>query len=265
MLECVVNISEGANQGALEELATAVNADLLDIHSDPHHNRSVFTLIGEEAPRTLAHLAVELLDISAHSGVHPRLGVVDVVPFVPLPGSTWDEAIEARNRFAIWISNELSVPVFIYGSERSLPDVRRDAFANLAPDLGPPFPHQRAGATCVGTRSLMVAYNVWLRDSDVATARRVASAVRSKTLRALGLQVGDRVQVSMNLIDPMTTGPLEAFEAVKELVQVDGAELVGLIPHSALDAIPPTRWEELDVSPEKTVEFRLAKRARRLT
>ena len=265
MLECVVNISEGRDRAVLGELADAVADDLLDIHSDPHHNRSVFTLIGEDAPRTLAQRAVSLLDVSGHEGVHPRLGVVDVVPFVPLGDSSWDDALRARDQFAYWATSELSVPVFLYGPEQTLPDIRKRAFVDLSPDMGPPVPHQRAGAMCVGVRSVLVAYNVWLRGGDAATARRTASAIRSSSLRALGLQVGDRVQVSMNLIEPMETGPLQAFEAVRERAAVEGAELVGLIPQWLLDATPQSRWEELDVSPEKTIEFRLAERVRRMS
>ena len=265
VLECVVNISEGRDRRIVDELATTVADDLLDVHTDAHHNRSVFTLIGEEAPRTLAQRAVELLDISRHEGAHPRLGIVDVVPFVPLGDSSWDDALSARDRFASWVSSELSIPVFLYGTERTLPDIRKHAFVDLSPDMGPLIPHQRAGAMCVGVRSVLVAYNVWLRDSDVATARHIASVIRNPSLRALGLQVGDRVQVSMNLIEPMVTGPLQAFEAVREHASVDGAELVGLIPQWVLDAIPQSRWEELDVSPATTIEFRLAERARRLS
>jgi glutamate formiminotransferase len=104
---------------------------------------------------------------------------------------------------------------------------------------------------------------VWLRDSDVTAARKIAAAIRSSSLRALGLQVGDRVQVSMNLINPMELGPFQAFDAVSELTQTEGAELVGLIPQAVLDAIPPSRWKQLDVSSEQTIEFRLAERAPR--
>ena len=125
MLECVVNISEGRNRDVLRQLAQACADELLDMHIDPDHNRSVFTLLGIDAPRRLARQAVELLQLETHQGVHPRLGVVDVVPFVPLDGSTMDDAIAERDAFAQWVSSELSVPCFLYGSERSLPDVRR--------------------------------------------------------------------------------------------------------------------------------------------
>lgn len=263
MLECVVNVSEGSDTHVLGELAAAVADDLLDIHTDRHHNRSVFTLVGEQAARDLTRRAVELLDISTHSGVHPRLGVIDVVPFVPLFESTWNEAVAARDRFAHWVAEEFAIPTFLYGPERTLPHVRRHAFVDLHPDVGPLAPHPRAGAVCVGVRDTLVAYNVWLRDSDVTAARKIASAIRGSSLRALGLQVGDRVQVSMNLINPMELGPMRAFDAVGELAHTDGAELVGLIPQAVLEAIPTSRWKQLDVSPEQTIEFRLAERAER--
>ncbi|MBM3638572.1 MAG: hypothetical protein FJW98_03960 [Actinobacteria bacterium] len=261
VLECVVNISEGANRQVLDELAAVVAGDLLDIHTDAHHNRSVFTLVGEQAPRDLTRRTFELLDLSAHSGVHPRLGIIDVVPFVPLAGSTWEDAVEARNHFAHWVADEFAIPAFLYGSERTLPFVRQHAFVDLDPDAGPLAPHPRAGAVCVGARDTLVAYNVWLHDSDVTAARKIAASIRSTSLRALGLQVGNRVQVSMNLINPMELGPMEAFDAVRELAQTEGAELVGLIPQAVLDVIPATRWKQLDVSTEQTIEFRLAKRA----
>lgn len=263
MLECVVNISEGADRRVLGELAAVVTDDLLDIHTDAHHNRSVFTLVGEQAPRNLTRKALELLDIAAHSGVHPRLGIIDVVPFVPLAGSMWKDAVEARNHFAHWLADEFAIPAFLYGSERTLPFVRQHAFMDLDPDVGPTAPHPRAGAVCVGVRDTLVAYNVWLRDSDVTAARKIAASVRGTSLRALGLQVGDRVQVSMNLINPMELGPMEAFDAVGELAGTEGAELVGLIPQAVLDVIPPSRWKQLDVSTEQTIEFRLAERAQR--
>jgi glutamate formiminotransferase len=263
VLECVVNVSEGADRRVLGELAAAVADDLLDIHIDENHNRSVFTLVGEQAPRNLTRRAFELLDITTHTGVHPRLGIIDVVPFVPLAGSTWDDAVTARDRFAHWVVDEFAIPAFLYGPERTLPYVRQHAFVDLDPDVGPLEPHPHAGAVCVGARDALVAYNVWLRDCDVTAARKIAAAIRGSSLRALGLQVGDRVQVSMNLINPMELGPFQAFDAVSELTQTEGAELVGLIPQAVLDAIPPSRWKQLDVSSEQTIEFRLAERARR--
>ncbi len=263
MLESVVNVSEGRDANVLDRLAAACGPDLLDRHQDPDHHRSVFTSAGQRAPRELARAAVATLDIGGHAGVHPRLGVVDVVPFVPLDGSTMADAVAARDDFSRWAAAELGLPCFRYGPQRPLPEVRRRAFVDLAPDTGPPAPHPTAGACCVGARPLLVAYNVWLADPDLALAARVAAALRSPAVRALGFRCGRRVQVSMNLVDPATVGPAEAFDAVAALAAVSGAELVGLLPGSVLERIPPARFEELDVGPDRTIEARLAERGRR--
>jgi glutamate formiminotransferase len=260
MLECVVNVSEGRDQARLDRLAAVCGPDLLDRHEDPDHHRSVFTLVGEAAPRALATEAVALLDLTDHAGVHPRLGVVDVVPFVPLTGATLHDAVTARDAFAEWAGRELALPCFRYGPERTLPDVRRRAFVDLVPDTGPPAPHPTAGAACIGARPVLVAYNVWMAEPDLELARRVAAAVRSPAVRALGLACGRRVQVSMNLVDPLTVGPAEAFDAVAAHGAVAGAELVGLVPEAVLDRVPATRYEELDLGADRTIEFRLARR-----
>lgn len=260
MLECVVNVSEGRNRDILARLAEAVGDDLLDLHSDADHNRSVFTLVGEEAPRRLTRVAFDSLSLASHDGVHPRLGVVDVVPFVPLEGSTMNDALRARHDFALWVSTKLAIPVFLYGPERSLPTVRREAWVSLSPDMGPAHPHPSAGAVCVGAREVLIAYNVWLAGIDLATTKRIASSVRSQHLRTLGLQVGDHTQVSMNLVAPHIIGPAQAYDAVSALAGIDHAELVGLMPRETLDVIPRDRWEELDLGIDRTIESRLAGR-----
>jgi glutamate formiminotransferase len=274
VLECVVNVSEGRDAAVLEALASAAGASLLDVHSDPHHHRSVLTLAGDSVEadaRALAATAVARLDLRHHSGAHPRLGVVDVVPFVPLDGSSLDDAVAARDRFLAWAATELGLPGFAYGPERTLPDVRRRAFRQLAPDAGPHTPHPTAGAVCVGARQVLVAYNVWLAAGvGVAGAREVAGAVRGPAVRALGLDVGGRAQVSMNLVDPMLVGPADAYDAVAALAEVAGvagvagvggvagAELVGLLPGAVLDRVPDARWVELDLDRSRTIESRLA-------
>ena len=222
-LECVVNVSEGTRTDVVDAIAGAAGGDLLDVHSDRHHNRSVLTLVGEDAPRAVARAAVERLDLRRHQGVHPRIGVVDVVPFVPLAGATLADAVAARNRFLAWIAAELGVPGFAYGPERTLPEVRRHAFAGLTPDAGPLRPHLSAGAVAVG----------------------------------------ERVQVSLNLVEPTTVGPAEAWDRVAARVPVAGAELVGLIPQAVLDRTDPARWPQLDLAPDRTIEARLALREAR--
>lgn len=262
MLECVVNISEGRNREVLQQLVAVCADDLLDVHVDPDHNRSVFTLLDVDAPRRLTRQAINLLQLDIHQGVHPRLGVVDVVPFVPLEGSTMADAIVARDAFANWVSSELLVPCFLYGTDRTLPDIRRDAWTLLRPQCGPSSPHLTAGAICVGARNYLVAYNVWLNaNASEGSAREIARAVRGDGIRTLALQVGDQWQVSMNLIEPERIGPDIATDRVNHIadqhnVAIDHCELVGLIAHSALKKISEDRWNELDLSSEHTIEFR---------
>src|SRR5688572_13947872 len=162
-----MNVSEGRDLAALSRLADAAGRDLLDVHTDPHHHRSVLTMVGEHAPRAVAALAVELIDLRHHDGVHPRFGAVDVVPFVPLSGALMADAVRARDEFARWAAATLDLPCFLYGPERTLPEVRRGAFRTLTPDMGPPAAHRSAGAVAVGARPLLVAYNLWLTDPDL--------------------------------------------------------------------------------------------------
>lgn len=261
-----MNVSEGREGPVLYGLVEEAGDSLLDVHSDPHHNRSVLTLAGpdvEDDARALVAEAVATIDLRGHSGAHPRLGAADVVPFVPLGASTMADAVRARDALARWAGDELGVPCFVYGPERSLPDVRRGAFRSLAPDTGPAVPHPTAGAIAAGARAVLVAYNVWLAPgTGVDVARQVAGAARRSTIRTLGLDVGGRAQVSCNLVDPLVTGPAAAFDAVAAAaaavgVAVDGAELVGLAPAAVLAAIDPSRWTQLDLSPSDTIEARL--------
>lgn len=281
MFECVINIAEGRNVETLRALDEAAGTSLRDRHSDHHHHRSVFTLLGsaDALRRDVRHLtsaAFEALDLTHHVGVHPRLGVVDVVPFVALDDSPFDEAVALREETATWISSEFDVPCFYYGptagGTRSLPEVRRHAFVDLAPDTGPHTRHPRWGAVAIGARPILVAWNLWLRDVPLAEAQRVATIVRrsSPAVRALAFDLGTHVQVSCNLIavpsfedqrEPgrVTTTPSVIYDLVaRELSSgvIDHAELVGLIPQSLLEAESPTRWTQLDLSPDVTIELR---------
>lgn len=217
-------------------------------------------MVGVDAPRALARAAVSASSLNDHSGVHPRIGVVDVVPFVPLVDSTMNDARIARDEFAAWAASELDVPCFLYGRERTLPDIRKTAWTSLVPDVGSDVPHPTAGAMCVGAREPLVAYNLWLEDVDLATTRRIAASVRTANIRTIGLQVGTFTQVSVNLIQPMISGPNDVFSAVSQHTTVHHAELVGLLPASVLATIPQTRWEDLDLSVEQTIEWRLSNR-----
>ena len=261
MLECVINVSEGRDESLVQRIA-ANEPSILDIHSDADHNRSVFTMIGIECPRAVARRAVESLDLSGHEGVHPRLGVVDVVPFVALASSTVDDARRARDDFARWAAEELAVPVFLYGLERTLPDVRRSAWHTLEPDIGPSRPHPTAGAMCVGTRPVLIAYNVFLADNDLVLARDIAHRIRRPGLRTLAFVVDGTAQVSMNIVDADGISISDVYDAVADEAKALGtralrAELVGLLLERHLRMNDQSRWAELDLGPDKTIESRL--------
>jgi glutamate formiminotransferase / 5-formyltetrahydrofolate cyclo-ligase len=278
LAECVVNVSEGRDLAVVAAIGTAGGDQVLDVHSDPTHHRSVLTLGGsldavESAARAVVARAVELIDLRAHAGVHPRFGAADVVPFVTLPDAVptaagWDVVLGARNRFATWAGEELALPCFLYGPERALPDVRRQAFSTLAPDTGPPRPHPSAGAAAVGARGVLVAYNVWLAGSDeddadvTQVARSIAADLRGPSVRALGFALDSGAQVSVNLIDPATVGVEAVYDRIAAAADSRGctvlrAELVGLVPTAVLEAVPPRRWAELDLSEGSTIEGRL--------
>jgi glutamate formiminotransferase len=283
--ECVINISEGRERSVIDSVASAGGDQLLDVHSDAEHNRSVLTLAGplaavEAAARRVAATATAGIDLTAHRGVHPRLGAVDVVPFVPLSAADgtvtpWSEVVAARNRYATWSGDTLGVPCFLYGPERTLPDVRRGAFVTLVPDTGPSTPHATAGATAAGVRDVLIAYNVWiapgsggdhLGEVDVVTvAKELAGGLRRPGLRTLGLAVGGAAQVSCNVVDPTAVTLVDVYDAVaagaaaRRCVVLRG-ELVGLLPRSALSAVPGPRWSELGLRAEDTIEHRMGTR-----
>ncbi len=275
LFECVINLSEGRDEVVLGELADITGRVLLDVHRDPFHHRAVFTLVAsaeevEEAAFALAVAAVARLDLTTHTGAHPRLGVIDVVPFVSYqedgrPGAV-ERAVPLRDRFAQRVGRELDLPAFRYGpvagnSDRSLPDVRRHAFDPLSPDFGPKAPHPTAGAVAVGARGVLVAYNVWAEGLDLATAQLVARALRESQLRTLAFDLNGRIQISCNLIAPYELGPAVAFDRIAVALEAaggaaDGGELVGLLPEAVLNRIPETRWPELGLSAKATVENR---------
>jgi len=257
LLECVINISEGRRRDVIEAIGATAGPALLDIHTDPDHHRSVLTVIGADAARSVAAATVDRLDLRDHDGAHPRIGVLDVVPFVPLGSATMADALTARDDFAAWAGAELGLPCFRYGPERTLPEVRRHAWHDLVPDAGPAVPHPSAGAVAVGARPVLVAYNLWLAEPDLALARAIARDLRGPAVRTLGLAVGHEVQVSMNLIDPTVVGPAEVYDAVAARAPIARAELVGLVPEDVLAVIAPERWSTLDLAPERTIEARL--------
>jgi glutamate formiminotransferase len=276
LIESIINISEGRDRAMVEAIARSAGGTLLDVHSDPDHHRSVLTLGGDEkaveaASRAVVTEAVARLDLRTHQGAHPRFGVVDVVPFSPLDGDSCDEVVAVRDRMSRWEGTTLGVPCFRYGPERPLPEVRREAFRTLEPDDGPAGPHPTAGATAVGARPLMVAYNMWISVSEggvgdaeaaLSMAKEVAATIRSDSVRSLGLPVGPGAQVSCNLVDLESMGVGALFDNIAHLVSVAGgdvirAELVGLIPAATLRDVPSHRWAELDLGEDRTIESRL--------
>ena len=279
MLECVVNVSEGRRADVLARLAAACGPALLDLHADGDHHRSVLTLAGdgdrtEEAAHALLAAAAAEVDLAGHRGVHPRLGAVDVVPFVALDGSDPADAVAAAVRFGRSAAERWDLPVFLYDEadpeRRTLPSVRRDAFRGRSPDFGPPREHPRLGAVAVGARPVLVAVNCDLAEPDLHAAREIARAVRERDgglpgVRALGFILASRgqAQVSMNLVDLGATG-LEAActavraEAQQRGVHVTAVELVGLVPGAELRRCSREFLDWAGLGPESTIEARLA-------
>ncbi|HEX2254048.1 MAG TPA: glutamate formimidoyltransferase [Thermoanaerobaculia bacterium] len=278
-LECVPNVSEGRRPEVLERLAAAVAAvpgvALLDASRDPDHHRSVLTLAGDAAPLVAALLALyevalAEVDLTRHRGAHPRIGAVDVVPFVPLDAVPMSEAVAAARELGRRVAERFALPVHLYEEaataphRRRLAEVRRGGFEALAerladprwqPDFGPPRAHPTAGATAIGARDFLVAANAILDTDDLALAREVARTVRESSgglpaVRALGVALPSRgcVQVSMNLVDHRLTSPAAAFAAVEAEARRRGArvverELIGLVPQAALEGEGKTEAE----------------------
>lgn len=242
-----------------------------DRHADDTHNRSVFTLIHDREQlrhdvRSLATAVFETLDLYDHEGVHPRFGVLDVVPFVALDERDAPRAVALRDETAAWLATTFKLPIFLYGplddgSTRSLPEVRRGAFRTLSPDHGPEVPDVRWGASALGARDVLVAWNLWVRGISLVEGRAIATSLRRREVRALAFRIDEFTQISFNLIAPLVIGPSTVYDDVAHLVPrgaVDHAELVGLIPEAVLRTQDPARWEQLDLSYEKTIEARLA-------
>jgi glutamate formiminotransferase/formiminotetrahydrofolate cyclodeaminase len=269
LVECVPNFSEGRDQGILnllrETITQVSGVRLLDVQSDGDHNRSVFTFVAPpDAAVQAAFLAVkrasELIDLRIHKGEHPRMGATDVVPFIPVTDCTIEDCVALARRLGERIGAELGIPVFLYGKAASrpdrerLPDVRKGEFEGLRdligkdaskePDFGPQKIHPSAGATAVGARPFLVAYNIYLKGGDEALAKAIAKQVRTSSgglpaLQAMGITVGGEPQVSMNLLDIDVTPIHVAFDAVEKAARAAGAdiawsEIVGLVPERAL-------------------------------
>ena len=293
MIECVPNISEGRRLDVVHAIADAVRAvagvRLLDVSSDAAHNRSVLTMAGPAEPLKAAVLALysaalQHIDLRTHAGEHPRLGAVDVVPFVPIEGVTMDECVALARDTAREVAARFHLPVFLYEdaatspARRNLADIRRGEFEGLAaklaqaewqPDFGPSRPHPTAGATVIGARMALIAFNVNLATDRLDVAKTIAATVRFSSgglpfVKALGLALADRgiVQVSMNLTNYEQTPVAVAFDAVAQEAERRGvdvleSEIVGLVPAAALPQAAETRLKLAHFMPEQVLERRL--------
>jgi len=271
LVECVPNVSEGRRPDAIESIVASVGRAggirVLDVSPDVSHNRSVLTMVGPpaafaDAIRALFEQAVAVIDMRSHQGAHPRLGAVDVVPFIPLEGVTMAECVTLARETAAMVAARFGMPVFLYeeaatrASRRNLADVRRGEFEGLAakltspdgaPDFGPAVPHPTAGATVFGARMPLIAFNVNLATPSIEIARAIAKSVRESSgglrfVKALGINLPERgiVQVSMNLTNYQETSIQQAFEAVETGASQHGttvleSKIVGLVPAAALD------------------------------
>jgi glutamate formiminotransferase len=304
LVECVPNVSEGRRPEVVEEIVAAFagadpNVLVLDTSSDPDHHRTVITLMGTgpalvEAAVAGAKACARLIDLNAHHGVHPRMGALDVLPFVPFGAVTRlrggdDPDLDCAalaERAGRRIAAEAGVPVYLYGAaarrpgRAALPAVRGRGFEALRaalaaggdghlPDFGGPSLHPTAGATAAGAREVLIAYNVELAGADLGLARRIAAAVRERdgglpAVRAMGVPLVDRglVQVSMNLLDYRATPPAAAYAAVAALAEragarVEASEIVGLVPAAALDGVDPADLRLRGRTPDLFLESRL--------
>ena len=303
LIECVPNVSEGRRADVIAAIGDAIaipGVRVLDRSSDPSHNRSVYTFAGEpdairDAVLRLFTVAIDAIDLRTHDGIHPRMGAVDVVPFVPLVSATIEECVALAKDTAALVAERCRVPVFLYedaaatDERRSLANIRRGGVDGVArrmqqaawrPDFGPSQPHPTAGATAIGARPILIAYNVNLASNRLGVAKRIASSIRASNgglphVKALGMQLDHGIlQVSMNLTNYKETSMAAAFDAIVREAAADGvrvleSEIVGLVPADALPADPARRLklraEDLDKVLEKRLETNNGNRKTNIT
>jgi glutamate formiminotransferase len=293
VIECIPNVSEGRRTDVIDAMAAAIAATpgvrLLDRSSDGSHNRSVFTLAGDKtgvanAVLALFARAVADIDLRTHHGEHPRLGAVDVVPFVPIDGVTMAECVELAKDVGEAVAQRFGVPVYLYEEasanplRKNLEDIRRGEFEGLAakmatdgwaPDFGPRTPHPSAGATVIGARMALIAYNINLATDRLDVAKKIAAAIRHSSggyryVKAAGFMLEDRkiAQVSMNLTNYEKTPIFRVFETVKREAERYGvsileSEIVGLVPSAALNAAAEYYLQIAGFKPEQVLENKL--------
>ena len=295
IVECVPNFSEGRRQPVIDAIVAAIagvsGVRVLDVQSDADHNRTVVTFVGspeavvEGAFQGIA-TAAQLIDLNHHRGEHPRIGAADVVPLVPVRGVTMEECVALARQLGRRVGEELGIPVYLYEEaatrpdRRNLADIRRGEYEGLKeeiltnPDRAPDFGPARlgpAGATVIGARTFLIAYNVFLTTDNVEIARRIAQAVRHSSgglryVKALGLLVDGKAQVSMNLTDFRRTPVHRVVEMIRREaarygVSIERSELIGLIPQQAL--LDAAQWYlQLDgFTPDQVLENRLQEEA----
>jgi glutamate formiminotransferase len=290
ILECIPNFSEGTDRkvvtGIVDALRTVPDVRILDFSMDEDHHRSVITFIGppdavERGAAVACDKAVELIDMRVHAGVHPRNGAVDVVPFVPIRGMTMDEAVSIAHRFGRAFATRNDVPVYFYGeaalspARATLPFIRKGGYEALKekigdpewlPDAGPIVFNPKSGATTVGARHPLIAFNINLKTDNLAIARDIARTIRQSSgglahVQALGLPLSSRniVQVSMNLSNYRETSIRKVFDTVSQLavthgVEVLESELIGCLPQDAMDGITPDYCKLCDFCEDRIIE-----------
>ena len=287
IIECVPNFSEGMDAAKVEKIVRAMRVDgvhLLDYSRDADHNRSVVTIAGEpeavvEAAVRAAGVAAQLIDLTQQSGVHPRIGAADVIPFVPVSGVSLVQCVMLARQAGMAIWRRFGVPVYFYEAAAARPDrvnledIRRGQFEGLLrdavkdttrrPDVGGPELHETAGASAVGARKFLIAYNIYLQEGDVSLARTIAKEIRASSggllgVKAMGVLANGRAQVSMNITDFHRTPMTRVHATVAEMAERHGAaiaegEVIGLIPEEAYE--PNAEWvrQTIDFDPERKV------------
>lgn len=299
LIECVPNFSEGRRLEVVDEIVRAIGqidgVTVLDHSSDATHNRSVVTFAGSAEPVVRAATAgvgraLELIDMEQHSGAHPRIGAVDVIPFVPLGGATLDECVDLARRFGEQVAQRFDLPVYLYGAAALRPDrtrladIRRGQYEAIrdeigsvperAPDYGPTRTHPRGGAVAVGARKPLIAFNINLATDDIGIARKIATTIRESSggmpaVQAMGVLLErngapDMAQVSMNLVDWERTGIAAVVNEVRRLAReagtdIDHCELIGLAPTGALLEVTADTLGLRDFSSDQALELRLAR------
>lgn len=293
IIECVPNISEGRNKDTIDRIVKVLGeveeVKLLDVCMDADHNRTVLTFIGtpkavEKGAEAVSQKVFELIDMSRHKGVHPRIGAIDVVPFVPLKGATMEDAVKSAYRFGFTLGEKYKVPVYFYGeaardpARRELAHIRRGGYEGLkrrlydpawAPDAGPAFFSHKSGAVAVGAREPLIAFNINLASNNLQIAKNIARSIRESGgglpyVKAMGVSLESRniVQISMNLTHHKVTSLKMVFDRVKDIAAHQGvdileSELVGLIPEGAMKDVSPEYLKLSHFSPDRIIETHL--------